>query len=78
MIALEEFHRVQLKCMNYTDEVMGLDPIGSSDIRHDFNVFVRNLVQSGSYVDVENAWVLFNNEVLKPIYRLDLPAQRVA
>lgn len=63
-------------CLDYTDGVLWLDPIGSGDLRSDFCQFAKGLALSGAFTTVEEAWDRFNERVVKPVYGVDIPAVR--
>lgn len=60
--------------INYTDYVIGLDPIGAGDLRSDFYLFVMGQEAAGNFTDFPEAWAVFNEQIVKPVYRLDIPA----
>jgi len=66
--------KIYVSAHNYAWDVMGLDPIGASDMLSDWAAFVKNLVLQNKYAQPSVAWENFNEEVIKPIYKLDLPA----
>lgn len=62
------------QCIDYTDGVLWLDPIGANNLRSDFCQFAKGMALSGAFTDVKTAWSLFNERVVKPIYGIDIPA----
>lgn len=66
--------KTMVGALHYTDGVLGLDPIGSGDLRADYYLFVEEQVHVNSFIGYPEAWAEFNERIVKPVYKLDIPA----
>ena len=67
-------NQIVLEAIQYTDEKLGLDPIGASDLRQDFITYVQEAYHSHRFITIKNAWAQFNQDIIKPVYRINIPA----
>lgn len=60
--------------LDYTDGVLELDPIGSSDLRTDFVNYGKMKRIMGEFTNVSDTWRDFNINVVQPVYGITIPA----
>jgi len=74
MVSADDYPNVLVRCVNYLEWDLGLDPIGASDMIHDFVKWFTPKYYQGEFVSPEQMWVLFNKQVVEPVYKISVVA----